>query len=145
MEIEYVATGAFSVVITHNRYTLLDRSAEPLLAFASQRGVAVVNAAPYGSGMLAKGPDAYPRYMYGAADTALIESAQAMEAACKRYGVPLAAAALQFSLRDPRVVSTIVGMSRPERIQQTLNLAATPIPDELWPELDALAPKPATT
>jgi D-threo-aldose 1-dehydrogenase len=83
--------------------------------------------------------------MYGAADTALIESAQAMEAACKRYGVPLAAAALQFSLRDPRVVSTIVGMSRPERIQQTLNLAATPIPDELWPELDALAPKPATT
>ncbi len=141
MEIEYVATGAFSVVITHNRYTLLNRSAEPLIEFASRRGVAVLNAAPYGSGMLAKGPDAYPRYMYSQADAAYVESARAMEQACQRHGVPLAAAALQFSLRDPRVTSTIIGYSKPERIQQTLDLAAVPIADALWPELDALMPK----
>lgn len=143
MEIQYVATGAFSVVITHNRYTLLNRSAEPLIEFASRRGVAVLNAAPYGSGMLAKGPDAYPRYMYSQADAAYVESARAMEAACKRYGVPLAAAALQFSLRDPRIASTIIGISKPERIRQTLDLASTPIPDALWAELDALAPRDA--
>jgi D-threo-aldose 1-dehydrogenase len=141
MEIEYVATGAFSVVITHNRYTLLNRSAEPLIEFASQRGVAVLNAAPYGSGILAKGPSAYPRYAYQDADAALVECARKMEALCQRYDVPLAAAALQFSLRDPRITSTVVGMTRPERIQQTLDLAAHPIPDELWPQLDALAPQ----
>jgi D-threo-aldose 1-dehydrogenase len=50
--------------------------------------------------------------------------------------VPLAAAALQFSLRDERITSTIVGMSRPERLQQTLQLAAHPIPDELWRRLE---------
>lgn len=142
MEIQYVATGAFSVVITHNRYTLLNRVAEPLIAFAHARGVAVLNAAPYGSGILAKGPSAYPRYAYSEADAELVERARQMEAACEYYGVPLAAAALQFSLRDPRITSTIVGMSKPERIQQTLALAAVPIPDALWAELDALAPSP---
>lgn len=142
MEIQYVATGAFSVVITHNRYTLLNRVADPLLAFAAQRGVAVLNAAPYGSGILAKGPEAYPRYAYRTADTELVDRARAMQAACERHGVPLAAAALQFSMRDPRITSTIIGMSRPERLQQTLDLAAHPIPDALWPELDALALPP---
>jgi D-threo-aldose 1-dehydrogenase len=52
--------------------------------------------------------------------------------------VPLAAAALQFSLRDPRVVSTIVGVSRPERLAQTLELAQQPIPASVWPALDAV-------
>jgi D-threo-aldose 1-dehydrogenase len=134
MEIRYVETGAFSVVITHNRYT------EPLLAAAHARGVAVLNAAPYGSGMLAKGPSAYPRYAYRAADEAIVECARRMEAACARYGVPLAAAALQFSLRDPRITSTIIGCSRPERIAQTIELAAVAIPDALWDELESLAP-----
>jgi D-threo-aldose 1-dehydrogenase len=141
LEIRYVATGAFSVVITHNRYTLLNRSAEPLIEFAWQRGVAVLNAAPYGSGILAKGPSAYPRYAYQNVEGDLLERAHAMEAACQRYGAPLAAAALQFSLRDPRIVSTIIGMSKPERIQHTLDLAAHPIPDQLWAELEALAPE----
>jgi D-threo-aldose 1-dehydrogenase len=63
-----------------------------------------------------------------------------MESACQELGVPLAAAALQFSLRDPRVVSTIVGISRPERVEQTIELATLPIPDELWPRLDSLVP-----
>jgi D-threo-aldose 1-dehydrogenase len=140
MEIRYVETGAFSVVITHNRYTLLNRNAEPLLEAAQRMGVAVLNAAPYGSGMLAKGPSAYPRYAYRDADAAIVERARRMEEACARYGVPLGAAALQFSLRDRRIASTIIGISKPERIQQTLALAAVSIPDALWAELESLAP-----
>ncbi len=64
MEIRYVETGLFEVVITHNRYTMIDQTAAPLLDVAHARGIGVVNAAPYGSGLLALGPDAYPRYMY---------------------------------------------------------------------------------
>ena len=138
MSIRYLETGAFEAVITHNRYTLLNRSAEPLLAMASARGLAVVNAAPYGSGILAKGPDAYPRYAYQDAPEEMIGRVRRMAEVCARYEVPLAAAALQFSLRDPRVVSTIVGMSRPERIEQTLELARVPIPESIWAELDAV-------
>lgn len=133
----YVATGAFEAVITHNRYTLLNRSAEPLLEMASSRGLGVLNGAPYGSGILAKGPDAYARYAYQEAPEQMVEQTRRLDAICKRHNVPLAAAALQFSLRDPRIHSTIVGMSRKERLEQTIELARHPIPDEIWPELDA--------
>jgi D-threo-aldose 1-dehydrogenase len=137
--IRFVETGLFEAVITHNRYTLVNRTAGPLLDVAAVRGVAALNAAPYGSGILVKGPDAYARYEYREAPQEIVEQVRAMERACGEFGVPLAAAALQFSLRDPRVVSTIVGMSRPERVEQTLELAARHVPDELWSTLDSLA------
>jgi D-threo-aldose 1-dehydrogenase len=136
MMMRYVETGAFEAIITHNRYTLLNRSAEPLLEMASQRGLGVLNAAPYGSGILAKGPSAYPRYAYTDASDDMVRRATALADVCQAYGVPLAAAALHFSLRDPRIESTIVGMSRPERFQETLDLASVQIPEDIWPELD---------
>jgi D-threo-aldose 1-dehydrogenase len=61
-----------------------------------------------------------------------------MGAACERHGVPLAAAALQFSLREPRIVSTVVGATRPEQVDGLLELARRPIPPELWEELEPL-------
>ena len=137
-EIRYVETGVFDAVITHNRYTLLNHVAGPLLDMASTRDVVVLNAAPYGSGMLAKGPSAYPRYAYRAAPETTIARAHQLADICARHGVPLAAAALQFSLRDPRIAVTIVGMSKPERIQETVDLARQPIADALWEELLAV-------
>ena len=138
----YVASGRFEVVITHNRWTLADRSAGPLLDDARDAGVAVVNGAPFGGGILAKGPDAHPMYAYRPAPEAVIEAIRAMEAACRDANVPLAAAALQFSMREPRIASTIVGFSNPERVEPTLDLTGWEIPDELWATLDALAPGP---
>jgi D-threo-aldose 1-dehydrogenase len=138
MEIRYVETGAFDAVITHNRYTLLNRSADRLISIAHERGMAVLNAAPYGSGVLAKGPAAYPRYAYQEMSAQMRSRVEKMDAICQEHKVPLAAAALQFSLRDPRITSTIIGLSKPERIEQTIELARTPIPDEIWARLDAV-------
>lgn len=131
----FVETDLFSVAISHNRYTLLNTEADAFWNVCQQHGVAAVNAAPYGSGILAKGSAAYPRYMYSEAPSAMIERTRQIEALCQRYDVPLAALALQFSLRDPRIASTIVGMTRPERITQTVTLAQYAIPDELWHKL----------
>lgn len=138
MLIRYIETGIFSAVETHNRYTLINRSAGPLLDLCATMGVAVVNAAPYGSGILAKGPDAYARYAYQDAPAEIIDRTRQLAAVCQEFDVPLIAAALQFSLRDPRVTSTVVGMTKPERVQQTIDLATLPIPDELWARLDAV-------
>jgi D-threo-aldose 1-dehydrogenase len=138
MMIRFVETGLFEVAISHNRFTLLNREAEPLWDVCTRRGVAALNAAPYGSGILAKGPSGYPRYMYGQAPSELLRRARQMEETCERYGLPLPAAALQFSLRDKRITSTIVGVTRPERLAETLKLARQPIPDELWTELDSI-------
>ena len=89
-----------------------------------------------GGGMLAKGPDTWAKYAYQAAPPELVERVRMMDRVCQAYNVPLAAAALQFSLRDPRITSTIIGMSHAERVAQTLDLARHPIPDEIWPQLD---------
>ena len=139
--IRYVETGIFEAVITHNRYTLINRTAEPLLERAVELSVPLLNAAPYGSGILAKGPDAYARYAYQEAPQELIETVRGMSEVCAEYDISLAAAALQFSIKDPRVISTIVGLSRPERVQQTIDLATHPLPDEVWPRLEALVPE----
>jgi D-threo-aldose 1-dehydrogenase len=100
--------------------------------------MAILNAAPYGSGMLVKGPDAYPRYAYQQASPEMIDRVRQFQAVADRHGVPLAAVALQFSTRDPRMTATIVGMSRPERIADTLRYLTTPIPDTLWEEIAAI-------
>jgi D-threo-aldose 1-dehydrogenase len=139
--IRYVETGIFEAVITHNRYTLINRTAEPLLNRATELSVPLLNAAPYGSGILAKGPDAYARYAYQDAPQEMIETVRGMSEVCAEYDISLAAAALQFSIKDPRVISTIVGLSRPERVQQTIDLATHPVPDEVWPRLEALVPE----
>jgi D-threo-aldose 1-dehydrogenase len=140
MMTRYVETGLFEVAISHNRFTLLNTAADPFWDVCRRRGVAAVNAAPYGSGMLAKGPSAYPRYAYQDAKPDITNRARQVEEICSRYNVPLAAAALQFSLRDARIVSTIVGISRPERLTETVQLAQYPIPGEIWTELATVRP-----
>jgi D-threo-aldose 1-dehydrogenase len=139
----YVATGAFEVLLTHNRWTLIDRSADQLIDAAHAAGLAVVNAAPFGGGILAKGADAHARYCYTAADEVVSDRVRRMEAACARYDVPLAAAAIRFSTRDPRIASTVIGVTRPERVAETVRLARWPIPDDLWLTLDPLAAPPS--
>lgn len=131
----FVETDIFAVAISHNRYTLLNTEADSFWDVCQQHGVGAVNAAPYGSGILAKGPSAYPRYMYSDAPPELLEHAYRLEEICQRYTIPLAAAALQFSLRDPRITSTVVGMTRSERLTETVELARYALPEELWTEL----------
>lgn len=138
MMIQFVETDLFEVAISHNRYTLLNQDADPLWNVCQRHNVAAINGAPYGSGILAKGPSAYPRYAYGQASDDYVERAQTLEAICQRYDVPLAAVALQFSLRDPRIISTIVGISKPERVSQTSTLSQCDIPDALWDEVTHL-------
>ena len=138
MLIRYVETGAFQAVVTHNRYTLLNRTAQPLIDLAARRGLAVLNAAPYGSGLLARGPEAFPRYAYQPAPQDVLARARQIADVCQRFDVPLPAAALQFSVRDPRITSTIVGPTHPDHVAETLRLLEHPIPDDLWPALEPL-------
>ncbi len=138
MMTQFVQTNLFALAISHNRYTLLNQEADAFWDVCMQHHVVALNAAPYGSGILAKGPSTYPRYMYNQASPSYVQRAFSIEAVCLHYDVPLAAAALQFSLRDPRITSTIVGISSVEHLAETLVLAELPISDELWREIDSL-------
>lgn len=128
----------FDALISHNRFTLLNRSADEMFDYAHDNDIAVLNAAPFASGVLAKGSAQMPRITYQEADDAALAPVRAIEEICARHDVPMGAAALHFSLRDPRITSTIVGVSKPERVQQTLDWAAMKLPQALWDDLSTL-------
>ncbi len=127
-----VETWDFDFMISHNRFSIVNGNAEPLFDLAIERGVVVLNAAPYMGGVLAKGSDSYPRMTYMPASSQQLDPVRELERICHRFEVPLGAAALQYSQRDPRVSATICGCSRPERIEQTIAWYEHPIPEEFW-------------
>ena len=128
----------FDAIISHNRYTLLNRNGTGMFNLAKSRGMAVITAAPYASGILAKGAVQQPLFAYKPADDSIVSRVKVIEALCGNYGVPVGAAALQFSMRSSLVASTICGVSTPERVQQTIDWANWSIPEALWKELLAL-------
>lgn len=138
---DYVRTGHFESVVTHNRFTLMDRSAEPLLDLCAEQSIGVFNAAPFGGGFLS-GSQQSATYCYRPATPEQLTARHRMAQLCAAHGIDLAAAALQFSTGDLRIASTIVGMSSPRQVEVTLDRLQVRIPTDLWPELLSLAPHP---
>jgi D-threo-aldose 1-dehydrogenase len=138
----YLELGVFEVLLVHNRWTVVDRSAGPLVERAAELGIGVVNAAVLGGGILADESGRTTNYGYRPASAETLEAIAQMREVCRRWGTSLAAAAIRFSTRDARFASTIVGISRPARIQQTLDAAALELPEEFWNELESLVPSP---
>lgn len=128
-------------ILLAGRYTLLDRRAgDELLPLCREQGVAVIIGGPYNSGILAQ-PTASQRdlrYDYAAPPASILEHAAAIERLCETHGVELGAAALQFPLRNPGVVSVIPGLVGAAQVRQTIERMAADVPEGLWSELAAL-------
>lgn len=139
---QYVDTGLFDVVLTHNRYTLLNRSATALIEKAAGLGMGVINAAPFGGGILAAGAGSGSTYAYREADRATLERVAQLQEICRRHGVPLPAVALQFSLRNPRIDTTLVGTASARRVAEFFHLATLEVPEALWGEIEELGDPP---
>jgi D-threo-aldose 1-dehydrogenase len=135
----FVSSGAFEVLLTHNRWTLVDRSADGLIDQAVARGMGVVNAAYLGGGLLAN-PRGTEKYGYRPAARETIDAALALEELAKSWNVPLSTAALQFSLRDPRIHMSVVGISKPERLPALLEAVESDLPEEFWRAAELLLP-----
>jgi D-threo-aldose 1-dehydrogenase len=138
----YLELGVFEVLLVHNRWTLVDRSAGPLLDRATELGVGVVNAAVLGGGILADESGRSTTYGYRPASPDTLRSIARMRELCHQFGTTLAAAALRFSTRDARFASTVVGISRPERIRPTLDAADLDLPEGFWAAIEDLVPNP---
>jgi D-threo-aldose 1-dehydrogenase len=125
-------------VLVAGRYTLLDQSAaEVLFPLCQHRGVAVLAAGVFNSGILADPGDG-ARYDYAPASPALLARAHRLRDACARHGVPLPAAALQFTLHHPAVTAAVVGARTAEEITADVSYLEMHIPDALWAEVEAL-------
>src|SRR5258708_6718594 len=92
-------------------------------------------AAAYNSGILATGAIDGARYYYKPAPPEILERTRRLEAVCARFGVPLAAAALQFPLHHPAIASVVIGHEHASEVARNVALLRMPIPDALWAEL----------
>jgi D-threo-aldose 1-dehydrogenase len=137
----YVDLGVFDALLVHNRWTLVDRSAGPLFDRAAAAGMAVVNAAVYGGGLLTPG-GGNGNYAYRPARPAVRDAARAMSDVCTWWGTDLATAALHFSLRDQRIAATVTGFTKVSTMTRTLRSLDAVLPQPFWDELGTLVPAP---
>ncbi|WP_421726173.1 aldo/keto reductase [Bauldia sp.] len=117
-------------------YTLLDQQAlAEELPLCEARGASVIIGAPFASGILATGTTAEATYQYKRADEPVRERVRAIETVCDAFDVPIAAAALQFPVAHPAVVSVIPGADTANHVQANVAAFGIEIPSELWAAL----------
>ena len=131
----FVRETDIDVVLVAGRYTLLDQTAaDTLLPAALERGVSVIAAGVFNSGVLAAPtPDA--TYDYAAAPGSLISRALRLQEICAQAGVPLRAAAARFPLAHPAVASVLIGARNAAEVTDAITLRGLDIPPELWQSL----------
>jgi D-threo-aldose 1-dehydrogenase len=133
----FAREGNFDCFLLAGRYTLLDQVAlDELLPICVERGVAIVAAGVYNSGILAD-PKPGARYNYTAAPDPLLERARKIRAVCDSHGVPLKAAAVQFPLAHPAVSCVVVGCRSVDQLDESIRMFEVDIPPALWHELKA--------
>jgi D-threo-aldose 1-dehydrogenase len=136
---DFVRHTDMDVIMLAGRYTLLEQPAlDALLPECERRGVAVVAAGVYNSGLLATPrPARDAKYDYADAPAELLARVNALAAVCERHGVTLPQAALAFPLAHPAVVSVCVGARSPQEVAGNAELLAASPPAALWAELKA--------
>lgn len=136
MELQFAREGHSDCFLLAGRYTLLDQSALPeFLPYCVEHHIGVVAGGPYNSGILAVGPRDGATFNYRAASADMMDKARRIGAVCERHHVPLKAAALQFILAHPAIVSVIPGARSLAEVEENARMIEFPVPAELWGEL----------
>ncbi len=125
------------VVMLAGRYTLLDQSAlDDLLPACQDRGVSVVAAAVFNSGLLARlRPAAGAMFEYRIAAAAELERANRIADVCAVHGVSLPQAAMAFPLAHPAVAGIVVGMRSAQEVRENVDFFTAEVPAQLWTDL----------
>src|SRR6478735_8762 len=130
--LRFIQAGDFDCMLLAGRYTLLEQGGlEAFLPECVKRGVSVILGGPYNSGILTGGTT----HDYAEAPPHLLEKARKLEAVCKRHGVELGAAAMQFPLFHPALCAVIPGALSADEVKQNVARLSARIPAELWSEL----------
>lgn len=129
------AMQAFDLDVTMlaGRYTLLDQTSLPVLDACKRHGNAVVAAGVFNSGILA----GTGKFNYRDAPAEIVQRVTSLQACCDAHGVPLPAAALQFPLAHPAVVSCVVGARSASQFRTNAGWLEQDIPAAFWRDLKA--------
>jgi D-threo-aldose 1-dehydrogenase len=132
----FLKAGDFDCLLLAGRYTLLDqRGLDEVLPLCEKKGVGVILGGPYNSGILATEPKPGASYDYASAPPEIIEKARRISEICRRHGVSLQAAALQFPLFHAAVAAIIPGAMARSEVRQNIRYMRELPPTDLWAEL----------
>ena len=122
-------------VLNYNQYTLQNtRFADETVPWLVERGIGVMNAGPFSARLLTDAT--LPVWLKE--PESVKEAARRAAAACRARGTPIAKLALQFSLENPLIATTIAGSANPANIRDWATWAAEPIDRELLAEVRAI-------
>jgi D-threo-aldose 1-dehydrogenase len=134
--IRFAEAGDFDCFLLAGRYTLLDHTAlKDALPRCQAKGVSIIIGGPYSSGILATGAVEGAMFNYVPASPDVLDKVRQIENTCREYSVPLKAAALQFPLAHPAVVSIIPGARSEAEVEENFQFMGHPIPAEFWTDL----------
>jgi L-galactose dehydrogenase len=126
------------VVISYCHFNLLDTTLlSGLLEVAERRGVGIINASPLGMGLLTDvGPPPWHP-----ADTEIKDAAKAAAVLCRNRGASLSELAIAYVLREKRIATTLVGMTRIGEVDRNLRAMSASVDESLLSEVKkTLAP-----
>lgn len=122
-------------VLSYNQYTLQNtRFADETVPYLKARGVGVMNAGPFSARLLTNAP--LPAWLKEPEEVKA--AARAAAAHCASKGVDIAQLALQFSLANPDITTTVSGSANPNNIRNWAKWAAEPLDLQLLAEVQAI-------
>ena len=123
-------------ILLAGRYTLLEQDgSRGVMEEALRRSVAILAAGPYNSGLLGDARTPGATYNYTPVDPATLVRAQRIYDVCAAERVDVGAAALQFPLAHPAVVTVVAGLRSVEEVQSAVARMNAELPASLWTHL----------
>jgi D-threo-aldose 1-dehydrogenase len=134
---DFACNTNMDVLMLAGRYSVLEQPAlDDLLPACAERGISVVAAGVFNSGLLSHAmPANDAKYNYGDAPIELVDRARRIAEVCDRHGTSLPAAAIAFPLGHPAVASVCVGARGPSQVERNVALFREPPPGALWAAL----------
>ena len=131
----YVAERVdLDTILSYCHYTLYDTSLESIIPSLQRKEIGIIGASPFGMGLLTgqELPAWHPATpeMRAACANARLH--------CQRKGVDITKLALQFSVSNPDIVTTLVGIGSPEDIIANVQAIAQPIDQQLLAEVQTI-------
>ena len=122
------------VILSYNHYTLQNTMLADLVPYLKQKGVGIMNAAPFSARLLTNAP--LPAWHKATPEVRAV-CRQAAEH-CRKRGVDIAQLALQFSIRHPDMATCVTGSTDPGRVAQWVEWANQPLDKDLLKEVQAI-------
>jgi len=122
------------VILSYNHYTLQNTMLADLVPYLKDKGVGIMNAAPFSARLLTNAP--LPSW-HKATDQVRAVCRRAAEH-CASRGVDIAQLALQFALANPDMTTCIVGSANPANVKKWAAWADLPLDPQLLREVQEI-------